>query len=230
MKTHGVRNRRCQRAQLYWRVLRAQPGQAGFLASRKRSFQLDREWNVHLANRAREGASGTTAIVSGGSVNSVDCPAKFSEILRILNTVRELHLRDGFTYDQSGFLKLIFGPSCLANELLSSYETCIHEFDKQSPEAQAYKNEYFLKALEKEIRYYEREFELYRRRELEVPQEMSDVQLLPPTEDLDRIIRCESFLERQIERKLLQIYEWRMEKASVDIPRPLETSGGQEEC
>jgi hypothetical protein len=100
---------------------------------------------------------------------------------------------------------------------LSSYETCIHDLDKQPPETQAYRSEYFLKALEKEIRYYEREFELYRRLELEVPQEMSDAQLIPPSEDLDRIIRCEGFLERQIERKLLQLYEWRREKATVNI-------------
>jgi hypothetical protein len=46
---------------------------------------------------------------------------------------------------------------------------------------------------------------------------MSDAQLIPPSEDLDRIIRCEGFLERQIERKLLQLYEWRREKATVNI-------------
>ena len=204
-------------AQLNWRVLRAQRGEAGFLASRKRSFQLDREWNAHLANRARDGESGKTAILAGGRVNSVDCPAKFSEILRALNTVRENHLRDGFTLDQTGFLKLIFGPSCLANDLLISYETCRLDFEKQPQDTQEYRSEYFLKALEKEIRYYEREFELYRRLELEVPQEMSDAQLIPPSEDLDRIIRCEGFLERQIERKLLQLYEWRREKATVNI-------------
>lgn len=209
-------------AQLYWRVLRAHRGEAGFLASRKRSFQLDREWNAHLANRAREGASGRTAIVSGGHINSPDCPAKFSEILGILNTVRQNYLLDGLSGYQPGAFELIFGRSCLANDLISSLEVCSRDFDKQSPETQAYRKQYFLDALDVQIKYFERQFELYRRRELEVPQEMSDAQLLPPTEDLDRIIRCEGFLERQIERKLLQLYEWRREKATVILARPLE--------
>ncbi len=216
-------------AQLNWRVLRAQRGEAGFLASRKRTFQLDREWNAHLATRARDGESGKIAMLTGGRINSVDCPAKFSEMLRALNTIRENHLRDGFTLDQTGFLKLIFGPSCLANDLLISYETCRLDFEKQPRDTQQYRSEYFLKALEREIGYYEREFQLYRRLELEAPQEMSDAQLIPPSEDLDRIIRCEGFLERQIERKLLQLYEWRREKATVNIPRPRETSGQQGE-
>jgi hypothetical protein len=82
-------------------------------------------------------ASGTTAILTGGRANSVDCPAKFSGILHILNTARQVHLRDGFSLDQSGFLKLIYGLKSLLNDLLSSYETCIHDFDKQPPETEA---------------------------------------------------------------------------------------------
>jgi hypothetical protein len=54
---------------------------------------------------------------------------------------------------------------------------------------------------------------------------MTGAQLLTPTEDLERVIRCGGFLERQIERELLQLYEWRREKAIVNIPRLLKTSG-----
>jgi len=98
-------------AQLYWRLGRLQRGEAGFLASRRRTLQADREWRSHLARRARESESGTTTVVLEGRINSPDCPAKFTDILGILNTLRKLHLRDGFTDDLSKSFDLIFGPA-----------------------------------------------------------------------------------------------------------------------
>ena len=70
------------------------------------------------------------------------------------------------------------------------------------------------------ISYFEKEFHLYLQREVEVPGEMSDAQLLPPNEDLDRIIRYERHLERLIEHKIQQLYERRRQKATVNIGRP----------
>jgi len=218
-------------AQLYWRLFRLHRGEAGFLASRRRSLRADREWRAHLARRAHVDTFQDCATAVKGLVNSPDCPAKFRHILETLNTVRELHLLNGFSGNDSRTFELIFGvdASCLGINLVSAYETCRCDFEKQPPFTQEYRSEYFLKALDEEISYFEREFQLYLQREVEVPGEMSDAQLLPPTEDLDRIIRYEAHLERLIERKLLQLYEWRREKATVNIPRPLETSGEQRE-
>jgi hypothetical protein len=56
---------------------------------------------------------------------------------------------------------------------------------------------------------------------------MSDAQLLPPTEGLDRIIRYEVHLERLIEHKRQQLCERRREKATVNVPSPVKTSGEQ---
>ncbi len=218
-------------AQLYWRLFRLQRGEAGFLASRKRSLQTEREWRAHLARRAHAHTFQNCATAVKGQANSPDCPDKFTEILEILNSVRQLHLRDGFIKDQSKTLKLIFGvdASCLGINLISAYETWRSDFEKQSPEDQEFRSQYFLKALDEEIRYFEREFEVYLQREVQVPGEMSDAQLLPPTEDLDRIIRYESHLERLIEHKQQQLYGRRREKATVNIQRPLEASSRQRE-
>jgi hypothetical protein len=218
-------------AQLYWRLSRLHRGEAGFLTSRRRSLQADREWRAHLARRAHVDTFQDCATAVKGLVNSPDCPAKFAHILKKLNTVRQLHLRDGFRQDDSRPFDVIFGAdaSCLGIQLVNTYETCSHDFEKQPQDTQEYRSEYFLKALDEEIRYFEKEFQLYLQREVQVPGEMSDAELLPPTEDLDRIIRYEVHLERLIEHKRQQLYERRREKATVNIPRPLESSGERQE-
>ena len=217
--------------QLYWRLFRLHRGEAGFLASRRRSLQADREWRAHLARRAHVDTFQESATAVKGLLNSPDCPAKFAHILQTLDTVRTNHVLNGFSGDDSRTFDLIFGvdASCLGINLVSAYETCRRDFEKQPQLTQEYRSEYFLKALDEEIRYFEKEFQLYLQREVQVPGEMSDAQLLPPSEDLDRIIRYEAHLERLIEHKKQQLYERRREKATVNIPRPLETSGEQRE-
>jgi hypothetical protein len=213
-------------AQLYWRLFRLQRGEAGFLASRRRSLQAEREWRSHLARRAHVNTFEDCATAVKGLMNSPDCPAKFLHILKTLDTVRELHLRNGFGRDDSRTFEVIFGgdASCMGIDLVGAYETCRGDFDKQSPATQEYRRQYYLKALDEEISYFEKEFQLYLHREVQVPGEMSDAQLLPPTEDLDRIIRYETHLERLIELKTQQLYERRREKATFNIRKPLETS------
>jgi hypothetical protein len=207
-------------AQLYWRLFRLHRGEAGFLASRRRSLQADREWRAHLARRAHVNTFQDCTTAVQGLVNSPDCPAKFLHILKTLDTVRDNHLLNGFSGNDSRTFDLIFGvdASCLGINLVSAYESCRHDFEKQPQLTQEYRNEYFLKALDGEIRYFEKEFQLYLQREVQVPGEMSDAQLLPPTEDLDRIIRYEAHLERLIEHKKQQLYERRREKATVNSP------------
>jgi len=218
-------------AHLYWRLFRLHRGEAGFLAARRRSLQADREWRAHLARRAHVNTFQESATAVKGLLNSPDCPAKFFHILETLDTVRTHHLLNGFSRDASRTFDIIFGAdaSCLGISLVSAYEACRIDFEKQPPLTQEYRSEYFLKALDEEIRYFEKEFQLYLQREVQVPGEMSDAQLLPPTEDLDRIIRYEAHLERLIEHKQQQLYERRRERATVNIPRPLETSGEQRE-
>lgn len=210
-------------AQLYWRLSRLHRGEAGFLASRRRTLQADREWRAHLARRAHVNTFQDCTTAVQGLVNSPDCPAKFLHILKTLDTVRSIHLRDGFSGNDSRTFNLIFGPeaSCLGIELVAAYESCRLDFEKQPQDTQEYRREYFLKALDEEISYFEKEFLLYLQREVEVPGEMSDAQLLPPTEDLDRIIRYEGHIERLIEHKVQQLYDRRRRKAGVSAGTPL---------
>jgi hypothetical protein len=218
-------------AQLYWRLFRLHRGEAGFLASRRRSLQSDREWRSHIARRAHVDTFQDCATAVKGLANSPDCPAKFLHILKTLDTVRRNHLLNGFSGDDSRTFEVIFGvdASCLGINLINAYQTCRLDFEKQPQHMQEYKREYFMETLDEEIGYFEKEFQLYLQREVQVPAEMSDAQLLPPTEDLDRIIRYEVHLERLIEHKKQQLYERRRDRAPVDLPRPVKTSGEQRE-
>ena len=92
-----------------------------------------------------------------------------------------------------------------------------------------YRREHFLKVLDEEITYFQNEFQLYLQREVQVPGEMSGAQLLPPAEDLDRLLRYETHLERLIEHKIQQLYARRSQKATVNLQRPLNTSSKQRE-
>jgi hypothetical protein len=223
----------------YWRLDRLRRAEAAFLASRMQNLQRDREWKAHLARRARidafrdytparelkdlmaSRADPNAVHYSGGhpegEMNSPESPEKYAHIIGTLKTVRDVFLLKGFAGIPQGPFDMVLGhgASSLGSDLLSSFEACVQDYDQQPAESQRYKREYFLKALEDEIRYFETEFQLYLAREVEVSREMTDAQLLPSSEDLDRIIRAETHLERLIEIKRQQFFEWRREKANV---------------
>jgi hypothetical protein len=134
--------------------------------------------------------------------------------------LRDLFLRDGFGAISASNLKLVLGDgaNCRGSDLLGSFQVCSADLEKQDLETQEYRRKYFLQVLEEEIRYFEEEAKLYQAREVEVSCEMADAQLLPSSEDLDRIIRAENNLERLIELKRQQFFEWR-EKANAAATR-----------
>lgn len=211
-------------AQIRWRLIRVDRAESGLLASRKQAFRIDREWKAHLARRARADTFQIDANLLKGEFNSPDCADKYSSILRTLKYLRDVHLLEGFKKDHSKTFELIFGvdASCCGNELISTYLICSQDFENEPAETQSFRSEFFLKALEEEIKYCEREFELYRQREVEVTEEMSDAQMLPSVEELDRVLRYKGFYENLLDRKLQQFWEWRRQKATVTIAGPIE--------
>jgi hypothetical protein len=211
-------------AEIRWKLIRLDRAESGLLASRKQSFRIDREWKAHLARRARADAFQIPASAVKGEFNSPDCADKYYSILVSLKSVRNTLLREGFKKDYLKVLELIFGldASCCANQLILTYLSCSKDFENQPPATQAFSTESFLKALQEEIKYFEREFELHLQREVEVTEEMSDAQMLPSVEELDRVLRYKGFYENLLERKLQQFWEWRREKATVILAGPLE--------
>lgn len=226
-------------AVLHWRLERLKRAEAGLLASRKHAFQKDREWKAHLGRRARIDAfreytvarkykdllatkgDPRTVHYSGftpeGDMNSPDSPEKYAHILETLSTVRDVTSVRGLEAVQIDSLELVLGDgaNCRGSALISVLQACQLDFEKQDPKAQEYRRNCVLQALDEEILYFEKESRLYREREIEVSPELADAQLLPSAEDLDRIIRYENNLERLIELKREQLFEWRRENANA---------------
>ena len=226
-------------AKLHWRVGRMERGEAAFLASRLQALRRDREWKAHLARRARLNAfrDYTPArklrdILAGkadpngvhysglepeGDVNSPESPEKYASILGTLRTVRGLFLDKGFKGIRATALEIVLGhgANCLGSDLISSYQACAQDFDQQPDETRECRRQHFLDALDREIRYFEEEFQLYLGREVEVSPEMAEAELLPSTENVERIVRYETHLERLIEMKWQQLLDWRRQKANA---------------
>ena len=63
-----------------------------------------------------------------------------------------------------------------------------------------------------------------------LPQAVKDSQLIPAEEDMERILRYETALERQFERKLQQLVAWRREKKEgMDKSISKQRAGGHDE-
>jgi hypothetical protein len=228
-------------AEHHWRLRRLKRAEAAFLASRLQSLQRDREWKAHLARRARvdafrdypparepkdvlaRRADSKAVHYSGfnpeGDMNSPESPQKYANIICTLKTLRDMFLLNGFEAVTPSKLEIVFGrgANCLGAELFSALEACSKDLEKESADTQEYRRTHFLQALDSEIRYFQKEFQLYLAREVEVSREMADAQLLASSEDLERIIRAETHLERLIEIKRQQFFEWRREKANIGV-------------
>lgn len=214
-----------------WRWQRLLRAEAGLAASKRRQLRLDRKWKAHSHRREMLNAWTEAARAIRGYDNAPDAIRKYETILDILRTVRDSHLLEGFEKSHLENLKLLYGveASGLGNDLLSTYEACIVDLDKRDPLGRAVREEAILTALEEEIKHYEEELALYRAREVEVPSEMEEAQLLLSQEDLGRLIQYESHLERQFQQKLQQLVAWRRARGQLTLPKCVEFEEGLKE-
>jgi hypothetical protein len=211
-----------------WRRQRLMRAENAILVSRRLDLKREREWTAHMARREMHRACGAPETSDQGLVNTADCPEKFASILSILRSVLDGYSSDGFTSIRHEPFGAIYGAraSGRGNELVLSYnlyKLCTEDPGK-SAEDHAYAQELLALALKDEIRYFEKEFELYRAREIDVTDEMKDTRLLAPREGVHKISRYEAHLERQFERKLRQLVAWRRAKEETVWSVP--ASGG----
>ena len=81
----------------------------------------------------------------------------------------------------------------------------------------------FLEKLDKEIASFLELAELHYARDVEVSEPLKDSHLIPSQEDLEKIMRHEAALERQLERKVQQLVAWRRVQGADppgEIPEP----------
>jgi hypothetical protein len=200
---------------LRWRRQRLLRAEAGILTSRRRNFVVKRKLeavNEQKAHAAAETPQGL-ADRSGSHPNSV-------AIMQALTTLKESIERMGFRKDDRFWLASVYGSedSSQAGYLFTWFdECCSHPESNRSDEQEEVRQD-FLGDLELKIAWYKKLIDLYRERDIEIPQPRIDAQLLPEQETLDKILRYEAALERQFERKVQLLVAWRKEKGDALVP------------
>jgi hypothetical protein len=137
-----------------------------------------------------------------------------------------IHLYFDYLYGQTG--------GTLHSRLKSRFEDMVKsqaegkfglvELDREALQAEA----------DKQISKFEQLLVLYREEHLEENASRQDAELLLPTGEMDKVIRYETHLEDQIERKLRQFYARRREstlpEAEALPATTVQTEGGEPAC
>jgi len=207
-------------AQLRWRLLRLHRAEAGVLASKKRSFELDRQWKVASAGRGVGAQLERILVGSHGLTGIRDPEVKYCEVSDSLRALRADVEGSGFNEDGLKMLETIYGskPGVKPMLLMVEYQQCLkmqrdgHGSGEAIEEVDRQNREWFVANLNKEIQAFARLAHLEVDRQIHVTEPMKDAQLILSEEDLGKIMRYEVHLERQFQQKLQLLVAWRRAK------------------
>lgn len=198
-----------------WRLGRARRAEMGILAVQQ--FRLERRVR---ATPATGQASYDNLLVHGFGLAGVsDSSEKYLQILELLQSLVESVEREGFTPQGLEVLKTVYGssPGVTGAGLVSQYKAQLEslkcEGQTEGEEERKAARERIQKSLNREIEAFvlhARAFQLAKN--MPLPQSVKDSQLIPAEADMERILRYETALERQFERKLQQLVAWRRAK------------------
>jgi len=201
-------------AELRWRRGRLLRAEAGIVASQKRGFELDHEWNLASGGKGAGARLEDEMIGKVGLIGQDDCHLKYYEILGELKALRALVQREGFVASAVAFLDAVYGKTPGLNGFLLRVYFAKYQKEQEAGDGalQERNRGLFVKRLDPEIESFERLAQLNQERDERLTEPMKDAQLLPGQQDLEKIMRYEAALERQFERKLQQLVSWRREK------------------
>jgi hypothetical protein len=196
-------------AEIRWRRQRLMRAEAGIMATKRREFEIEREWKVANYGKGFSGAANDVLCHDMGLSALRPSDENFAQILEFLEVLRHLVETEGFREEDSRMLTMVYGktPSYTGRYLTSMFkrgqEGAKDESGQDSGEVEGTRR-VFLETLTREIASYLKLAELM------------DSQLIPSQEDLRKIMDYEAALERQFERKLQQLVAWRRAKGEVD--------------
>ncbi len=211
---------------LRWRLERLQRAEVGILAVRKQKLAGER----HRASMPASGAAdlGQRSQISlVGFTGLPDSPWKFSQVIQFLHQLRDLVRVGEFEKDGVVYFDVLYGkkPGAVGGTLRGRFEgLCKRHAEKKVPEGD-HEQRALIAAVDQEIENYEQKQALYAAEHREDDPVREDADLLLPGQELDEIIRYETHLEDQIERKLRQFYARRREpvlRRAETLPRASE--------
>jgi len=197
---------------LRWRLERLQRAEVGVVALRRRRLQ-------HQRLRAALPPTGSAALaINGltplsGFTGLPDSAMKFQQVIAILTQLRNIVRVEMFDEDCAMYFSLLYGKAAgpHAAVLKSHFESVAKKYNEKDPDATVDARKSLFDELSKEIADWEQLQALYAAEHLEADPLQEDAELLLPSQELDEIIRYETHLEDQIERKLRQFYARRRE-------------------
>jgi hypothetical protein len=210
---------------LRWRLEHLQRAEIGTMAVERRRHDSRRR-SAAAPPTGADGLELNSLVGLLGFTGIPDSAMKFEQVLRYFHDLRELIEAQMFDQDIDSYITLLFGrtPGPQAKMLKARYDTLAKFYKEQRLEPIEEGRQSLLADVDKEIEQYEELQALYHAEHLDADPIQQDAALLLPEQELAGIIRYESHLEDQIERKLRQFYARRREAAC----RPAEADTGAE--
>lgn len=197
---------------LRWRLEHLQRAEVGILAVRKRKLAGERKRESMPASGAADlGLRLQIPVV--GFTGLPDSPWKFQQVIQFLHQLRDLLRAGDFEKDGVVYFDMLYGksPGALGATLRGRFEA----LSKRQAEGKFQEGDDdqigLIESVNQEISNYEQKQALYAAEHAENDPVREDADLLLPSQELDEVIRYETHLEDQIERKLRQFYARRRE-------------------
>jgi len=216
---------------LRWRLERLQRAEVGIVALRRRQLKNRRV-------RAADPPTGSAAIQLNnlaamcGFTGIPDSVMKFQQVIAILTQLRDIARIEDLDDDVTMYFSLLYGRAIgPRGAVLKAQFESMKKYKEGHPEAGLEVRKSLVAELSQEIERYEQLQSLYAAEHLEADPLQEDAELLLPHQELDEIIRYETHLEDQIERKLRQFYARRREPVLRNVETTMavvEESGAEE--
>ncbi len=204
-------------AEIRWRRQRLMRAEAGILATKRREFEIEREWKVANYGKGLTGVANDMLSPDMGLAALRPSDENFAQIIDFLEILKHFVETEGFREGDSRMLTVVYGekPSYTGRYLTGMFkrgqEGAKDESGQDSREVEGTRR-VFLETLTREIASFRKLAELHHAKDVEVTEPLMDSQLIPSQEDLSKIMDYEAALEKQFERKLQQLVAWRRAK------------------
>ena len=197
---------------LRWRLERLQRAEVGIMALRRRKLQNQRQRETFPA-MGSDSLHLLSLLPLVGFTGLPDSPMKFRRTLQYLGELRRVVETKFFQEDASGYFTLLYGkdPGPHAAILRTQFQTLVKNHQEGRHEAAEENRVALLVELDREIVNFEQLEFLYAEEHQEHDPLLRDADVLLPAPELEAIMRYETHLENQIERKLRQFYARRRE-------------------
>ncbi len=200
-----------------WRLSRLHRAEVGMLAAHRGIFRVRYRLSATRKKAGVDvpGEAETKQLGALGFAGAADSVSECQDILDGLRSAQQEVKKGIFSEDTLESLRVIFGndPSMKPRFLLSEYEECCSHPEGGKSKDLRETRAVVLGEIEARIANFEEILHLIEEREFQVEPSVEEARLLLGAENVDRIVRYESHLERLFERKLQQLVAWRRVKA-----------------